>query len=267
MNYILYCIIAGIIIGVIQGILEWIPVSSETFVFLTAIFLGLSPLEALSIAIFLHFATALAAIIRFKQEYKEAMISVFRKNQKGRKLLIFIVIGTLSSAVIALPLRLYEDILLKSFSLDIIILLIGTLMIIVGSMIYKIRRTGDKVLANITKKDSTIIGLIQGFSILPGVSRSGITIAGLLLMRYKNADAVKGSFLLLAPISILAGLYEIFVTRSIFIIPILVTFAFLSALLFSILTIKCMLSIARSINTGVFLIMIGILFMISYAFI
>jgi len=267
MNYVLYCIIAGIIIGAIQGILEWIPVSSEAFVFLAAILLGLSPLEALSIAIFLHFATALAAMIRFKQEYEEAIISIFRENQKGRKLLMFILIGTFFSIIVALPLRLYENILLKSFSLDIIILLIGVLMVTIGLIIYKTRRIGNKVLINITKKDAAIIGFVQGFSVLPGVSRSGVTITALLLMQYKNTEAVKGSFLLLAPISILAGLYEVFVTRSILIVPTLVISAFVFTLLFSFLTIRFMLNVAQRINAGSFLIMIGILFMISCIFI
>ena len=106
MNYILYCIIAGIVIGSIQGILEWIPISSETFVFFIAILLGFSPLEALSIAIFLHFATAFAAMLRFEREYKEVLVSIFRENKEGRKLLMFILTATILSLVVALPLRL-----------------------------------------------------------------------------------------------------------------------------------------------------------------
>jgi undecaprenyl-diphosphatase len=102
----------------------------------------------------------------------------------------------------------FEDIFLIIFSL----IFIGLLMIIIENLIEKNKIKIFKNLENLTLKEAILIGIFQSLSIVPGVSRAGAVILGMLLLKYKRDEAVLYSFLLSVPTIISAGLFDLYKT-------------------------------------------------------
>lgn len=188
--------ITAIILGFIQGIAEWLPISSEAIVTLAGRFLtGLEYSEALGTAIWLHSGTLLAALIYFRNDIIELLKSICEKG-KSKALLLFLLVTTIASAVIAVPL------LYLAFSFEvpdsIATLAIGIFLIIVA-FLQKERKGGSEEALKLEK--AVVAGLAQGFSALPGLSRSGITISVLLAEKFPLKQAFKLSFLMSIPVS------------------------------------------------------------------
>jgi len=170
-------LVTAIVLGIIQGITEWLPISSEAMVTLAGRFLfNMEYSEALGTAIWLHGGTAFAAVIYFREEIIKIIQSIYKKDS-DKSLLIFLIITTFFSAVIAISLITFL------FSMQIpdvyFTLLIG--LFLIGIAFLHKNKKQNIISKNLTKTKAVIIGLIQGTSILPGISRSGITIPVLLL--------------------------------------------------------------------------------------
>ena len=105
--------LAAIILGIIQGLVEWLPLSSEAMVTLSGKFLfGIEYQEALAVSVFLHWGTLFAAICYFRTEIAQMLQSIFSKTA-DRSLLLFLLIATLLSGLVATPL------LFLAFSIEI----------------------------------------------------------------------------------------------------------------------------------------------------
>lgn len=189
-------LIQSILLGLIQGIVEWLPISSEgqTMLFMIE-FLNISAKEALSLAIFLHLGTMLAVMLRFRTEFIEML------TPKSHPVLLkIIVISTLSTGITAIPLFF----IIKSFNQgDAVMLLIGIMLILTG-LVLRLQSSKNaaykyKKIENMRLRDMILLGLAQGFSILPGVSRSGTTVTFLLLNRMNQKHALEISFLISVP--------------------------------------------------------------------
>ncbi len=187
------------ILGIIQGIFEWIPVSSQAMVTLAGkYFFGFEYSNALSYAIWLHIGTLISAVVYFRTELIEIVKSVFDKKNK-KELLIFLIITTFFSGIVALPLLYFafnfeiQDWIFTTF--------IGIFLIMISFM-QKIKKEGTE--QRLTNKNALLLGVFQGFSALPGISRSGITVAVLLFRKYNLETAFKLSFLASIPIVFLA---------------------------------------------------------------
>ncbi|GAJ09121.1 unnamed protein product [marine sediment metagenome] len=178
-----------IIIALIQGIFEWLPISSSGQVMIVSTkFFGISPENAFSLAIWLHLGTTIAVLLKFRGDYFRIIKTIIQKGSyveeidiKKRNWIIFTTIGT---GITALPLYfIFKLIFLDAFTAiqgDLITLFISGLLILTGIIIIKTRKIfGDLKIKNTSKnkvrKDSFLSGLVQGFSILPGISRSAIT--------------------------------------------------------------------------------------------
>ncbi len=221
-----------ILLAIVQGLLEWLPVSSEGQIVLISNWFSENPDNALALALFLHIGTMIAVIIRFgkdilfllnikssrKQEneirVKEG-IEVELNNQKTEKekrwiLWKFILIATTGTAVIGIPLLIVLKFALQESDLyfagnrlaggDIVTLVIGLFLIATGIFIIISRRkTATKTLYEMKHWEMLVVGLTQGFTIIPGVSRSGTTIGTMLIEGVNEEESLRGSFLLSIP--------------------------------------------------------------------
>ncbi len=191
--------LTAIVLGIIQGIFEWIPVSSEGMVTLAGkFFFGMQYQDALAMAIWLHTGTLIAALIYFRNDLIDIVKSIYTKDA-NRDLLVFLVITTIASAVTALPLIMLaftkEAALVPEYAFTI---LIGLFLIVIA-FLQKGQKEGKE--QRPTPLNALIAGLVQGISVLPGLSRSGLTLATLMAEKYHIASALRLSFLMAIPVT------------------------------------------------------------------
>ena len=181
----------AIFLGILQGITEWLPISSEGQSMLVMIgWLNISPQEAFSCSIFLHLGTMFAVLIRFKDEFINAL-----KNT-GSQMTRILIISTICTAITGIPLYLLFR---EGFQGGMpATLLIGALLILTG-LLLRLKGSGARSIQDMNALDMVILGLAQGFSILPGVSRSGTTLTVLLMRNLKQDDSLAISFMISVP--------------------------------------------------------------------
>lgn len=181
-----------VLIGIVQGISEWLPISSKTQVLLTSHFLlGLDVAIAYTFGLFMELGSIGSALIYFRRE----VINVF----KDRRLLIYLVVVTLVTGIVGVPLYIISDKLLQNaYNPGIPMLILGIALIIDGIYI-RVSRTVTKSFRDLRVKDYLIVGFAQGLAALPGVSRSGMTVSTMLFLGVKPEDAFKYSYLAYIP--------------------------------------------------------------------
>jgi undecaprenyl-diphosphatase len=241
-------VVEALILGISQGIIEWLPLSSGGVNTLIAThFFGLEIKEALSFSLWLHLGTLLAAVFYFREE----LLNI----HKDKALLKFLIITTVVTGLIGGPIILF---LLDGFELPLglVTIVIGGLLVVTGLMQ---RLAGDGYSdKKITFKDSMLLGLVQGLAVLPGLSRSGITIATLFLRKYSARDALRYSFLASIPIIFVGEIILVSIKGNTFFnLESLV--AVVSAFLFGLLAIDVLLKLARKVNFSYFAIVLGII--------
>ncbi|MEM3462873.1 MAG: undecaprenyl-diphosphate phosphatase [Candidatus Bathyarchaeia archaeon] len=185
-------IAAAILLGGIQGIAEWLPISSSGHLALIQISLGLSAPVAFDAL--LHLATLLVAAAKFRGDLA-SILGNWLKLDLGSppaKLGLMVLVGNVPTLLLGLALRdafeaMYSD-----------PRAIGFAFLLTGSLLYASRRGGEGGKA-IGHREAILIGLSQGLSIAPGASRSGLTIATALLLGVERREAVRFSFLLMMP--------------------------------------------------------------------
>ncbi len=183
-------------LSVAQGILEWLPVSSEGQLFLIGRIVGFKAVEALKIALFLHLGTSLAAFIYYRREYLRAL-------RKGEGL-DFLVVGTASSLVTAAPIALFLEEVANSYE-NLLSISVGLFLIGVGLLLRK-AELNVKSKERPDLKDALLTGLVQGLALMPGVSRSAVTISTLMLRGFDLRSSFKYSFMLGGVATFMAGL-------------------------------------------------------------
>ena len=265
-----------IIIAILQGFFEWLPISSsgQTFIISMNLF-NISAEEAYSLAIWLHLGTTLAVILKFRTDFVKICKSVLPKKYvvddidiKKRNWLVYATIGT---GITALPLYFVFRIVISgaftAFQGDLITLIISGLLIITGIILLKTRKIYGKITLedapqNEITKDSFLAGLIQGVSILPGISRSGVTVSAVLLENYNQDNALRLSFLMSVPVAIASIMVDIiFGEGSVFgtLEPFLIILITIISFLVGYLTIEILLRVAQKISFGYFCISYGVI--------
>jgi undecaprenyl-diphosphatase len=257
-------IIQQLILGIIQGITEWLPLSSSGMTTLVmSNFFGITNISVLlQQSLFLHFGTFFAALIYFRKEIRELIASVFNYRNRSRKILIFLLISTIITGIIGIFLMKF----LINSNLELtgktITFAVGFLLLITGGIQLASRKRGLKKERDIKMRDSIIPGLAQGLAVLPGISRSGITTSTLLLKKFDDTSALKLSFLMSLPVVLLGNIFinlpditSTFTTVSF--IGLIVAFVF------GILTIHILMKLSKKINFAWFAIVFAILMMIS----
>ncbi len=205
----------GIVLGIIQGISEWLPISSKTQILLAStILLHLSFSQAYAIGLFLEGGTFLAALIYFRKEVGKTILALMGKGgEEGWLLLKFLFVVTLITAIIAIPIYKFIS-SLNGPVIGIPMILLGILLIIDGLLIKMSKgKTTSKELKNLTIIDLVLIGMSQGISALPGISRSGTTVSAMLFLKVKPEEAFRLSFFAFLLSSLGASLVTIIFSR------------------------------------------------------
>jgi len=257
-----------IVLGSIQGIAEWLPVSSEGLIFLvkTNFFNnGEDVIKIAGEALFLHFGTFLAALIYFRKDVFFLSKSLFNYKStpsETRKILFFLIVATLISGVIGMVLlAIFSKIGDDAESITkIITTAIGILLLVTAGLQIKAGKGGQRRSGEIKKSEGVILGIVQAFAALPGLSRSGLTVSALLLHKFNEEDALKLSFLLSLPI-VLGG--NIILNLDKFVLTHASLMGLVTSFVFGILTIGVLLKIARKVNFGWFVFGFGVLTLLS----
>jgi len=189
-----------LILAVVQGITEWLPISSSGHLVIIERYLGLT--LPLIFNVMLHVGTLFAVLAVFWRDIikiVKALVKLDFKTDEG-KLALLIAVGSVPTALIGF---FFHDIL-ESFFYN--LLVVGIALLITGFVLFVSERRKNNRKLNYL--DSLLIGVAQGVAIIPGISRSGVTIAAGLLRKVKKETAFKYSFLLSVPAVIGATIME-----------------------------------------------------------
>jgi len=265
-----------IIIAMLQGLFEWLPISSSGQVMMISInFFGIPPEKAFSLSIWVHLGTAIAVLIKLRKDYIQIIKSIiprkFEVDENDVKKRNWLICATIGTAITAIPLYLLlKFVIIEGFTAtqgDVLTLVISGLLIVTGIVLLTFRRKfGKKTINTVSDreliKDSSIAGLIQGIAILPGISRSGFTVSTILFEKYDQDQSLKLSFLMSVPVvlasigmDIIFGEGSVFGTIDIFTILIITAVSFIVGYL----SMELLLRIAQKINFSYFCILYGVL--------
>ncbi len=188
----------AIILGIIQGLTEFLPVSSSGHIELAKFFLDYSPQNngnKMLFTVVLHAATALSTIVVFRNEIKEIFIGLFQfKNNAQFHYSMKIIISMIPAAIVGLTFESQMDLLF-----DRNIALVGFMLIITALLLY-LADQAKKTEGKVSYLNAIIIGIAQTIAILPGISRSGATIATSVIMGIDRERATRFSFLMVVPL-------------------------------------------------------------------
>ncbi|MFB6206977.1 MAG: undecaprenyl-diphosphate phosphatase [Haloglomus sp.] len=224
----------AVLVGLIQGIFEWLPVSSEGNValYLTVVE-GLPESAAVQYALFLHAGTALAATIYYRDEVATVLRTVpdwsprLAFADQARSDVTFLAVATVISGVVGIGSYLALEAVVSAVAGGAFLALVGVLLVGTGLLQWVASRRGSETRADGgagrgsasgldtgtafgerelgSVPDALLVGVLQGLAILPGVSRSGTTVSALLLRGFDPRVAFRFSFLLSIPAALGAG--------------------------------------------------------------
>ena len=245
------------LLGLLQGVFEWLPVSSQGAVSLAgAYLLGRDPHEALALALWLHLGTGIAAAVAFRADVVQLAAEALPGGAPRSQRLRFLVVATLISAAVALPLLLaLGDALPDAGGGAVASLAVGLLMMVSGTLQLRrppggVREEGEAGLA-----DAVLAGLAQGAAALPGLSRSGLTVAALLTRRMERQAALRLSFLMSIPASVGAALFA--GIDSGLLMSAEGAVGALTAAVVGFASIRALLAVAGRVNFGAFVALVG----------
>ncbi len=190
-------IIDAIILGIVQGLTEFLPVSSSGHLELGKALLGDKslPEESLLFTVVLHFATALSTLVVFRKDVLHILKGLLTtKWNEDKEFATKIIVSMIPAAVVGYQ---YESQFAELFAGN--ILLVGAMLIITGLLLYladRAKTTSKKVSYN----NAIVIGIAQAIAMLPGISRSGATISTSVLLGNDKAKAARFSFLMVVPL-------------------------------------------------------------------
>jgi undecaprenyl-diphosphatase len=256
-----------IIMGILQGLLEWLPISSQgsLILFVVSIF-GMSRAEALSLSVYLHAGTLLSVLVYFRRTFWRLLKSapsyqIRNPYRKEDRLFSFLVLSTILTGIVGYP--VFRIAAAAAASGSFFFALIGASLILTGMLQRSSRRLGSRTIEEINLKDSLILGIVQGFSAFPGISRSGMTLSFLLFRGLDSESAFKLSFLMSAPAILAAVIGLTFTGGLTFLGPWEVAGGLLASFLSGMASISLLLRIARKIAVWKLCIAIGLMALIS----
>lgn len=259
-----------IVLGAVQGLVEWLPLSSEGMVFLVKgnfFFDGESAGEILRLSLFLHLGTFLAALVYFRKE----IVAIFRTafsykaaSEGNKRLFVFLLLTTLISGPLGYAVsKVFENVSsgFENFG-KFVTVFVAVLLFFTAFLIFKAKKQGDKrrTEEDIVKKDAIILGLVQAAAVLPGFSRSGLTVSTLLFRKFDDYSAMRMSFLMSMPIILLGNVVlnfdKMFFTWS-------ALLGVITAFVVGLVTISLFLRLVKRLNFAYFALAFGCLMIVS----
>lgn len=222
------------------------PLSSKTMVMLILMAFGLSPKVSYDLAILLNGATALSALLYFKKDFLKMLKCLvgLGSGPDDRRDLLFFSSTTLITALVGVPLYFTSKSIASAGGL-ITTTVASVLMLLMGALARRresLMKGGTNRRDELRLRDSPMVGVSQGLSALPGVSRSGITLASLMALGYANESSLRVSFVAGVPVSLGGAFLSMMEGRG---VVALEMGLLSSALMFSVATLTGILSIDR----------------------
>ena len=234
-------IFEAVTLGLIQGFLEWLPVSSSGVVMIVGSLMGLPIEEAYKMAIALHLGTLLAVILRFRREYWSAFSYIYKGGNKAEKIFKILFVSTLFTGLVGLPVYFLTTRYLETVGGNIKYVMIFTGVLLVITCFISLFKTTKS--RSIAIRDGVWLGIFQGLAAAPGISRSGLTVAGLIILGINGEEAFRWSFLASGPAILGAIILEV-ISNS-FILNYLTLFAVVAAALAGIVSMDILIRAAR----------------------
>ena len=194
----------AVFLGIVQGLTEWLPISSSGHLVIAQQIFGMQ--VPLLFDIMLHAGTLVAVFVFFWKDIMKILRSIVRldfKSGDGR-VALFILIGSVPIALAGFFLYGFITPLFNS------LIATGSALIITGSILYFTKILRSRIEKTLNYTNAFFIGIAQAFSLLPGISRSGITISSALFRRINKQQAFTFSFLLAIPAIIGANAFELY---------------------------------------------------------
>ncbi len=198
-------IFQALILGIIQGLGEFLPISSSAHLVLVPWVLDW-PYAGLTFDVALHIGTLISVVAFFWRDWFSLINSALRRDgTQEARMFWYLLAATVPGAAVG---YLFEEQAETIFRTP---LLIGVLLIMMGIVLYWVDRSAAKIksIRGVSLSDSLLIGLSQAFAILPGVSRSGVTMTVGRALGLTREAAARFSFLLSTPIIVGAGLFKL----------------------------------------------------------
>jgi undecaprenyl-diphosphatase len=189
----------AILLGIVQGITEFLPISSDGHLAMVQHYLPNFEQPGLLFDVLLHVGTLGAILLYFQRDVGRLLTAPFRQTSEGRRdqrLLVLIVAASVPTAIIGLLLKREVEQWMENM------LVVGLMLMLTGTLLFvgeRYRRSGRRGEAALTVTDALLTGIAQGLAVLPGLSRSGSTIATLLFRGVDGETAARFSFLMAMP--------------------------------------------------------------------
>jgi len=254
-------------LGALQGIAEWLPVSSAGIIALVYTTFSTSTLsDIIGVALFLHLGTFFAALVYFHAEVISLTRAFFAPQHaeiETRCTVRFILIATTISGIIGYILLSFIKTAEGALEISgaMITGIVGVALLVTAGMQFIQQNRANRGAIDINTRDGVLLGILQGLAVIPGISRSGITVAGLLLSRAREETALTLSFLLSMPIVLAGNIilnWRVFTSFN----AELVT-ALIASFVFGLATIHFLLRIARTVPFRWFVLVFAILTLAS----
>lgn len=187
--------------GFVQGLTEFLPISSSGHLVLVPALLGMDEPDLATSAV-LHLGTLLAVVWYYRRELAGLIVSP--TSPESRRTWTFLVLGTIPAAVIGLGLSTPIEVIFTEPWIVSVCLIITGLILLAAHRLHD----GTRTLAEVRPADAGMIGMAQAFALLPGISRSGMTITGGLVQGFSRVEAARLGFLLGIPAIAGAGTLE-----------------------------------------------------------
>ena len=243
----------AVLLGLLQGTLEWLPVSSQGAI--ATVFLVLDRPEGLGFALWLHVGTVPSVLVAFRSEVWQIARELATRPTRPSKLATYLVVATVVSGAIGLPLLLGLEELFDRYG-SAAMGLVGAMLLVTGAVQLRRREVGVRTRDDLSKLDGVLAGVSQGVAALPGISRSGMTVAVLLWRRLDRREALVVSFLMSVPVSLGAAVYAGFDSE--FTVSGETLVAAAVAFVTGLATLRVLVAFAARINFAVFVMLVGL---------
>ena len=192
--------INSILLGIIQGFTEFLPISSSGHLVLAQYFLGIEN-PGILLEVVLHLGTLLSILLYYRYDIYDLLQGIYRKDADSLYYVSMVVVATVPTITIGLLFKAKLESLFSPIFVPYMLLITGCVLVL--------SKYSSETTKSVTLKISILIGFAQVFAILPGISRSGMTISLALLLGVDRASAAKFSFFMAIPVLLGAGILQL----------------------------------------------------------